>query len=521
MAWAGYRMARDWPRSRQLALGLLFVLIVVATWKGGMTRPNVPLAFGALGIAMIPFFSPTIPRSTAAVMLAMAVLVFVAVPPANRACCRNVRTSVSHFVSGAADAFLPWRWDGATARTRADQAADFGVPPHLVDELAGRTVHIDPWQAAVDTAYPVFTWTPLPVFQSFSAYTPYLDELNAEALRSAERPEGTCAASPCPSPTECAARLARRTAASTGSSRRRPRSSASAAIGSSPPKANWQVLADTGTQCCGRWQPLGEVTARLGQPVPVPRRRPRVTWSSSGAGRHARPAAAAARHRPVGAEVVGGPRRRPIPACRGDGRRWPRPGGARTSPGSPTFAFGPPCGRSRSPARAAARCTSRTSSSPCPWPRPDPASRTGRSRTRQSWRRDWQRVAALVRPAVDLDRDRVARVPRPAMPCGPCRPAPTRSRQAADLAAGPCRARARRASPCAGTSWVVRRWLAQVLLAAGHAIRRLELLSVLRAALVVSATGLMVATALDGAPRRGPPRSSRSSGSRSPPRRWP
>ncbi len=47
-----------------------------------------------------------------------------------------------------------------------------------------------------------------------------------------------------------------------------------------------------------------------------------------------------------------------------------------------------------------------------------------------------------------------------------------------------------------GTPWVDQQWLAQVLLAAGHAIGGWELLAVVRAALVVAATGLMVATAM-------------------------
>ena len=55
----------------------------------------------------------------------------------------------------------------------------------------------------------------------------------------------------------------------------------------------------------------------------------------------------------------------------------------------------------------------------------------------------------------------------------------------------------------AGTPWVDQQWLAQVVLAAGHAIGGWELLAVLRAALVVAASGLMVATALErgAAPR--------------------
>src|SRR4051812_22161720 len=48
-----------------------------------------------------------------------------------------------------------------------------------------------------------------------------------------------------------------------------------------------------------------------------------------------------------------------------------------------------------------------------------------------------------------------------------------------------------------GMPWVDQQWLAQVLLAAGHALGGWELLGVVRAVLVVATTGLMVATALE------------------------
>ena len=49
----------------------------------------------------------------------------------------------------------------------------------------------------------------------------------------------------------------------------------------------------------------------------------------------------------------------------------------------------------------------------------------------------------------------------------------------------------------AGTPWVDQQWLAQVLLFLGHAAGGWELLAVLRAALVLAAVGLMLATALE------------------------
>ena len=54
--------------------------------------------------------------------------------------------------------------------------------------VAGQTVHIDQWQTVAAFAYPEMRWSPLPVFQSYSAYTTALDEINADRLRRAAAP---------------------------------------------------------------------------------------------------------------------------------------------------------------------------------------------------------------------------------------------------------------------------------------------------------------------------------------------
>ncbi|MGC4748940.1 hypothetical protein ACLQ28_25260 [Micromonospora sp. DT201] len=57
----------------------------------------------------------------------------------------------------------------------------YQLPENVVSELRGRPVHVDPMELTLPWAYSL-DWRPVPVFQSFSAYTPYLDELNAKAL---------------------------------------------------------------------------------------------------------------------------------------------------------------------------------------------------------------------------------------------------------------------------------------------------------------------------------------------------
>jgi hypothetical protein len=54
--------------------------------------------------------------------------------------------------------------------------------------LHGHTVHVAPYQAAVAWAYRLH-WRPLPVFQSYAAYTTGLDQDDANALNSTRAPE--------------------------------------------------------------------------------------------------------------------------------------------------------------------------------------------------------------------------------------------------------------------------------------------------------------------------------------------
>jgi hypothetical protein len=143
------------------------------------------------------------------------------------------------------------------------------LPDTIVAELAGHTVSIDPHTTAIAIGYPGFTWRPEPVFQAYSAYTSALDGLNADALRSSERPQmilrmlqrrklpggGTVPYTIdgrdywFESPEATVERLCRyREVAVDG---------------------NYQVLADTGKEC-GAETPLATVTAKLGQPVAVP-----------------------------------------------------------------------------------------------------------------------------------------------------------------------------------------------------------------------------------------------------------
>jgi hypothetical protein len=81
------------------------------------------------------------------------------------------------------------RQDSAMQAAAAQLRTIFALPPKLVTSLDGRSVAVYPQEAQAIWAYRIPNWHPLPVFQAYSAYTPKLDRLNADALASATGPE--------------------------------------------------------------------------------------------------------------------------------------------------------------------------------------------------------------------------------------------------------------------------------------------------------------------------------------------
>jgi len=76
---------------------------------------------------------------------------------------------------------LPGRVDQRVERAKARQRALYGIPGRFIKAIGWGTVHIDPYETSAVWAYD-FAWWPVPVFQTYTAYTPALDGLNSESL---------------------------------------------------------------------------------------------------------------------------------------------------------------------------------------------------------------------------------------------------------------------------------------------------------------------------------------------------
>jgi hypothetical protein len=69
-----------------------------------------------------------------------------------------------------------------------DYFPGLALGPRTVSLAQGKTTYIQDGNAGVSWAYPSLLWKPLPVLQEYSAYTPYLDRLNADFLASDNGP---------------------------------------------------------------------------------------------------------------------------------------------------------------------------------------------------------------------------------------------------------------------------------------------------------------------------------------------
>jgi hypothetical protein len=84
--------------------------------------------------------------------------------------------------------FSPGLRNGLSDSARVALQSQFHLDPRTLAQLQGKGVEIDPWEIGVAWAYRL-NWSPLPVFQNYSAYTAKLDRLNAEAVEAPDGPE--------------------------------------------------------------------------------------------------------------------------------------------------------------------------------------------------------------------------------------------------------------------------------------------------------------------------------------------
>jgi hypothetical protein len=262
LAW---RTTLTLPDARRVGVLLILAIVAFLMFKQSFVRHDPghgTIYFGAmLGMAVAFLPHRRHHRTEAVLVLALVSTIYVAaIPP--RADPRDViapRKRAEALNTQVRTALSQER------RTRLRQAgrdrivAQWGVDPETLALLRGHSVHVDPWESDVVWAYGL-KWAPMPVMQSYSAYTPRLDHRNADFLRSDGAPT----------------RILRHFEALDG---RNPLFESPAAIVAMfcryrevAVRGRWQVLA-RGPDRCGEPRELATVHERAGRPVTVPRAR--------------------------------------------------------------------------------------------------------------------------------------------------------------------------------------------------------------------------------------------------------
>jgi hypothetical protein len=280
VSWTGWQTSRTWPRRRRIGLAVVGLIFGFAMWKTAVVREHATFVLATAVVAMFPF-APRIERRTWLVAVLGLGLAFAGSSAIEPRIYLNVVGSVESIVGEARDAFQPGRGDQAAARTRMELQASYGIDPATLAAIGGHTVHLDPYQTSVAFAYPELRWAPLPVFQSYSAYTPPLDRINADLLRSAVAPERILRGYEPAAPTDLLRSWIGRplrpgeVLPSTVDGRFRWFESPDGTLEmfcryvQTVASDRWQVLART-DRSCGPPEPLGTVKAQAGEAVSVP-----------------------------------------------------------------------------------------------------------------------------------------------------------------------------------------------------------------------------------------------------------
>ncbi|MEO8436816.1 MAG: hypothetical protein ABI562_00050 [Chloroflexota bacterium] len=280
LAWIGWRSSRDWPRRRRIGLALLGLVFGFAMWKTALVREHATFVLSTSVVALFAF-TPHVERRTWLLAVLAVGIAFTGSSTIQPQIYLDVVGSTRSLYHEVKDSFVPGQVDVAAARTRDQLRKQYRVEPETLAAIGDRTVHIDPHLTSVAYAYPELHWEPLPIFQSYSAYTPELDRLNADLLSSPAGPQRILRSFRVANHTDLL-RLwigrfprAGEVFASTVDGHFRWFESPEATLetfcryAETSATDRWQVLARTGGSCAAP-EPLATISARAGEMVSVP-----------------------------------------------------------------------------------------------------------------------------------------------------------------------------------------------------------------------------------------------------------
>jgi hypothetical protein len=187
LAFVVYELTRSRSFRDRVLVAALVGVLTFGLYKHAFVRHNpghVSYLFGALLVLTLIVGRPENRRVVMMLVLQCSIVLLAVseiAPPIDLDGPRNFAQTASLLRPGTRASQI----DRARTAIRTSEA----IPPEFLELMRARTVHIDPSESIVAWAYPEIKWQPLPIDQSYSAYTAHLDQLNADALASADGPE--------------------------------------------------------------------------------------------------------------------------------------------------------------------------------------------------------------------------------------------------------------------------------------------------------------------------------------------
>jgi hypothetical protein len=179
------------PRAQRLGAAAVAAVGLYLTFRQGFVRHDVfhvTATYAAL--ALVPVTMCAVwPFRRVVVFSAAAVVVFL---PGQRPSPDLVVAPVESLraaASTAASVVSPARFESMIERRREAVRDRYQVPATMLDRIGDGSVAIVPEGLEIAFGYPRLHWAPLPVLQEYQAYTPSLDQRNADFLASDAGPE--------------------------------------------------------------------------------------------------------------------------------------------------------------------------------------------------------------------------------------------------------------------------------------------------------------------------------------------
>ena len=198
---AAYVGARDLPLGRRIATLIVVGLAAFVLWKQAVVRHELERSLGLFTVLVGTLFAfrwrnyrlgrADDGRIAALVALATvlaAAAAYISIAPWQIGDRLDPVQRTDRAITQAGDLLIPAERRQARDTSRFLMGGGYAIDPKTRRLVGDNPVDVQPWEAGIAWAYDL-DWRPVPVFQTYQAYTSDLDQRNADALASDGGPQ--------------------------------------------------------------------------------------------------------------------------------------------------------------------------------------------------------------------------------------------------------------------------------------------------------------------------------------------